>query len=135
MKQKLLYILWGCLGVLCVGLGTLEFSDSLAQMAQILIALVFFLPGGILLYDALEAGDRKGILRIRWISILSLSLTLAALVAFILASARGSSAATWLYDVLILVSCPMVCGQYWLISLFLWACLLSATFAIKKDRK
>ena len=29
-----------------------------------------------------------------------------------------------LYGLLVVISTPMICGQYWLISLFLWACLL-----------
>ena len=31
-----------------------------------------------------------------------------------------------LYYVLVIVSTPMVCGQYWVISLFLWAYLMIA---------
>lgn len=134
MKKTLLYIFWGCMFVLCVGLGTIESPEGLVKLALIGIALVFFVPGGILLYDALTEGDRKGVLRIRWISLASLSLTLIVMVAFILTGARGLPAAQTLYEILILVSCPMVCGQYYLISLFLWACLLSASF-IKMNRK
>lgn len=128
MKEKILYIIWGVMAVLCIGLGTLEATELLLQIPLILIAVMFFVPGGILLYDAVEAGNRKGILRIRWICISSLALTLVGTLAFLLTAARGAAAADWLYDVLIVVSCPMVCGQYWLISLFLWASLLSATF-------
>jgi hypothetical protein len=29
-----------------------------------------------------------------------------------------------LHILLIIVSAPMVCGQYWVLSLFLWACLM-----------
>ena len=29
-----------------------------------------------------------------------------------------------LHCLLVVISTPMICGQYWLISLFLWACLL-----------
>lgn len=134
MKQKLLYIAWGCMAILCIGLGTIETTDIAVRIAQISLAVVFFVPGAILLYDALEAGDRKGILLIRWISIASLSLTLVAMIAFILTAAVGHPAADPLYEVLNLVSCPMLCGQYWLISLFLWSCLFSASF-FKKDRK
>lgn len=134
MKQKLLYIAWGCMAVLCIGLGTIQTTDFWLKVPMICLAVVFFVPGAILLYDALEAGDRKGILRIRLISIASLSLTLVAIIAFMLTAATGSKAADMLYEILVLVSCPMTCGQYWLISLFLWSCLLSASF-FKPDRK
>lgn len=128
MKEKLLYIIWGCMAVLCIGLGTLETTDLLLQVPLAVLAVMFFVPGGMLLYDAVTEGNRKGMLRIRWISILSLSLTVVFLIAFILTAAVGAPAADILYDILILVSCPMICSQYWLISLFLWGCLLSATF-------
>lgn len=128
MKEKLLYIAWGVMAVLCIGLGTLETDQLLIQIPQLLIAIVFFVPPGILLYDALEARNRKGILRIRIISILSLVLTMAFLLAFFLTAMHSQEAASWVYEILIVVSCPMVCSQYWLVSLFLWACLLFATF-------
>ena len=134
MKQKILYIAWGCMAALCVGLGTIEATNLSLKIPMICLAVVFFVPGAILLYDALEAGDRAGVLRIRWISVLSLSLTLVTMVAFILTAAVGHKAADVLYDLLILVSCPMICGQNWLIGLFLWSCLFSASF-FKKDRK
>lgn len=133
MKKLLLYSLWGCLFVLCVGLGTIQVTDTLVKTALLLIGVVFFVPGAILLYDAKTTGDRKGILTIRWISITSLTLTLGALLAFLLTSSRGIEAADVLFEVLILVSSPMICSQYWLVSLFLWSCLLSATF-IKTPR-
>ena len=134
MKKKLLYILWGCMAVLCIGLGTLETEDLLLQIPLAALSVMFFVPGGFLLYDAITGGDRKEVLRIRWISIASLALTVISLLAFTMTAAVGAAAADLLYDVLILVSCPMVCSQYWLISLFLWSCLLSATF-INTNRK
>ena len=134
MKQKLLYIAWGCMAILCIGLGTIETTKLGMIVPMICLSVVFFVPPAILLYDALEAGHRAGVLRIRWISLASLALTLASLIAFILTAAVGHKAADVLYEVLIIVSCPMVCGQYWLISLFLWSCLFSASF-FKKDRK
>jgi len=50
------------------------------------------------------------------------------LLAFFLTAMHSQEAASWVYEILIVVSCPMVCSQYWLVSLFLWACLLFATF-------
>ena len=134
MKKKLLYIIWVCMAVLCIGLGTLETEDLLLQIPLAVLAVMFFVPGGFLLYDALTGGDRKEVLRIRWISVISLALTAVFLIAFVMAAAVGAAAADFLYDMLMIVSCPMVCGQHWLISLFLWSCLLSATF-LRKDRK
>lgn len=136
MKKLILYSLWGCLFVICVGLGTIQTTDTMVKTALLLISIAFFVPGLLLLYDAKTEGDRKGVLTIRWISITSLTLTLGALLAFLLTSSRGFDAAEVLYEVLILVSSPMICSQYWLVSLFLWSCLLSATFVkTPRDQK
>lgn len=134
MKAKLLYPVWGAMAVLCIGLGTLEAENLWMQLAQLAIGLMFFVPGGLILYNAFSQGSRKGVLAIRWISGLSLALTLVNLVAFFITAGRGDAAADWLYELLILVSCPMICCQYWVVSLFLWACLFGASF-LKKDRK
>ena len=133
MKEKLLYIAWGCLYILCVGLGTISEAQGLLKLALMMISVVFFVPGIILLYDSVTAGDRKGVLRIRWICIASLALTVAGLAGFLASGASGSEETVNLaYEVLILVSSPMACSQFWLLSLFLWGCLLSATFLGKK---
>ena len=134
MKKAILYIAWGCMAVLCIGFGTLESEELLIRICLTALSVVFFVPGTFLLYDAMTGGDRKEVLRIRWISIASLALTLVFLIAFILTAAVGAEAADALYDILLVVSCPMICSQYWLISLFLWSCLLSATF-LKSNRK
>ena len=135
VKTKVLYSIWAVLYILCVGLGTFEVNQVAMKVALIAIAVVFFVPGVMLLGDAFSRGDRKGVLRIRIISAVSLGLTLVTMVCFLLAAIAYSSAAAVLYEVLILVSAPMVCGQYWLISLFLWACLLSASFCKKPKKK
>lgn len=132
LKTKILYSIWAALYILCVGLGTLTVTDTMMKVALIIIAVAFFVPGVLLLGDAISRGDRKGILRIRIISAISLFLTLVALIGFFLTAATQNPAADVLYEVLIFVSAPMVCSQYWLVSLFLWGCLLSASFYKKQ---
>ena len=126
MKQKILYMIWGCLYVLCVGMGTLEDPQGFGKWVLVALAVIFFVPGGLLLYDALQARDRRGVRRIRRICMLSLGLTLAALVANFCTIKASEAVGETLYDILNLVSAPMLCGQYWILSLFLWACLLFA---------
>lgn len=127
--NKILYATWGGLYILCVGLGLLESATGVMKAALVVISLVFFVPGGLLLYRAHSAGDRKGILRIRWICVASLGLTTLALMVLIVCAAfLSETGVNVAYDVLALVSAPMLCGQYRIMSLFLWGCLLSATF-------
>ena len=134
MKKTILYIIWLCMAILCIGLGTLEAEEPVLQISLAAIGIMFFAPPAILVYDALESRDRKEVLRLRLISILSLSLTVLNLIAFFLTAAVGAKSADFLYDLLIALSCPMICCQYWFISLFLWGGLLSATF-FKINRK
>lgn len=131
MKKIALYSIWMCMYILCIGLAYIQNPPAATKVALVVIALLFFVPGGILLWDALKAHDQKELLRIRVISIVSLSLTLIAFVANLMSIAAPKAVGDALYDVLILVSSPMVCSQYWIISLFLWACLLSASFPRK----
>lgn len=128
MKNKILYCLWAAWYILCVGLGSFDEPEGILKIAMLVIALCFFVPGGLLLWDAKKRGNRRGVLAIRWISAASLLLTLIFLPAFLIAGTNGRDTANLLYEVLILVSSPMICSQYWFLSMFLWACLLSASF-------
>ena len=127
--NKWLYCGWGVLYVLCVALGLLQTTELIIRIALLIISLIFFLPGAMLLYNGLKHGDRKTVLQVRWISIASLVLTLLGLIALFLCAASGSEAAVDIaFEALLVVSAPMVCSQYWVVSLFLWSCLLSASF-------
>ena len=128
MKAKLLYSVWGCFYILCVGLGFIPNAEGFVRVLLILVGVLFFVPGVILLYDGMRTGNRRRILQIRWISIASLSLTLLALVASFLTVNSSAAVGNAMYEILVLVSAPMICCQYWVLSMFLWACLLMATF-------
>lgn len=128
MKKTVLYSIWGAMYVLCVGLAYIQNPPTASKVALVVISLLFFVPGIILLWDAFKIRDRKGIMQIRIISAVSLGLTMIALVANLLSISAPQAIGDTLYDLLILVSAPMICGQYWIVSLFLWACLLSASF-------
>ena len=128
MKKTVLYSIWAAMYILCVGLAYIQNPPTASKVALAVIAVLFFVPGAILLWDAKQGNDKSGILRIRIISIVSLSLTLIAFIANLLSIRASQAVGDALYDLLILVSAPMVCGQYWILSLFLWSCLLSASF-------
>ena len=127
MREKILYGCWAGLYILCVGLGTIEEPAGLGKAVMVLLSVLFFLPGAMLLHDGQRAGDRKAVRRIRWIALGSLVLTLALLVANFCAVHASEAVGQALYDILLLVSAPMICSQYWMLSMFLWACLLFAS--------
>ena len=127
-KEILSYCLWLCLYILCVGLGTVEEVSGVGKVLFIMTSVIFFLPGAYILYLGQREKDRKILLRVRIIAICSLALTVIVFCVNVLAIRFSAEVGKNLYDLLNLVSAPMFCAQYWILSLFLWACMLSASF-------
>lgn len=128
MKEKITYGLWACLYVLCVWLGMVDQPEGIGKVIFSLIAVLFFIPGGLLLGWGIREKNKKAVKTVRIIAILSLSLTLVLLVANFCSVLLPETAGNVLYTLLVVVSAPMVCSQYWVVSLFLWACLLMGSF-------
>lgn len=133
MNQKYLFALWGGLFALCAALGFIPQPAGALKVLMTLLSLAFFAPGALLLYHSRRTGNRLIAVLVRNLSAASLILT-AVLIIMNFLSALGST--FWgnvLYSVLVIVSSPMVCSQYWALSLFFWACLMiSATKLAKK---
>ena len=133
MKERVLYISWAVLYAICAALGFYGEATGFGKVLFVLTALIFFLPGIGLLILGYRDRNRKILHRVRIISVVSLVLTLCFLVAN-MAVAAAETTNKLLHVLLALVSAPMLCGQYWAMSLFLWACLLFATF-IKQPKE
>ena len=127
MKTRILYITWAGLYGVCAALGFIPVASGVGKALFLLTSLIFFIPPGILVYDAVTTGSRKVLCQLRVLSACSLGLTLALLIANIFAVNASAAVGQVLHGCLVLVSAPMFCSQYWLISLFLWACLLMVT--------
>lgn len=124
MNRKSLFALWGVMFVLCAALGFVSGPENLTKALLVLAGLCFFVPGFALVAQAKNSGDLHTLALIRNLAALSLSLT-ALLLMLNFLSVRGSDAlGNVLHAVLVIVSAPMMCGQYWVVSLFLWACLM-----------
>ena len=130
-KEIVSYCVWLCLYILCVGLGTVEQIQGIGKVLFILTSLIFFLPGSYLLYLGHKEQNKPILVRVRIISICSLALTVIVFCANVIAVSASKEVGRTLYDVLNLVSAPMFCAQYWIISIFCLACLLSASFMKK----
>ena len=131
MKKRILYGLWAFLYALCASLSFIPEPAESLQVAMTLLSLAFFVPGTVLLVDAFRNKDKKGIFTLRLISLVSLGLTTVAYICNLLSATASDAAGTVLYYVLLVVSAPMVSMGFELLSLFLWACLLFATFVSK----
>ena len=129
MNKKTLFILWGALFVLCAVLGFLPEPGGMVKGAMTAASLLFFLPPFLLLCRA----DRNTSLLIRNLSALSLGVTLVTLILNFVLAVSSETLGNILHYVLVVVSAPMVASGYWVLSLFLWACLLMVS--LKKLRR
>ena len=118
MKNKLIYILWCVLFIICAGLGFIPEPSGLKTA----LSLLFFLPPAVLLYR----GTREAVKLVTWLAALSLLTTMVLLVGNVLSVGGSEALGTALYYLLVIVSSPMISSGYWALSLFLWACLLIA---------
>ena len=136
MKNKHLYSIWGCLFIICALLGFIPAPEGLLKTLLVLVAAAFFVPGWILYYRSAKNMDLFSLRIIRTICFLSLGTTLLFLVLIFLSAGNPNISGAFLYGLLIIFSSPMVCAQYWVVSLFLWACLLFASISsISKIKK
>ena len=128
MKEKLLYLNWACLFVMCVGFGTIVQRSVAGHIILMLLSLIFFVPGIILVYDGLKNDNKKMLRRVRIISLTSLFLTLSTIILNILLVRASEAVGNALNDILIVVSAPMFCCYWRGIGPFLWACLFISSF-------
>ena len=127
MRNKTLWILWANAYFLCALLGFVPNPQGAIYALMVAAAVLFFLPPGILLYRAAKANDRKTLSRLRLISILWLSLTLLLIIINLATVGASAAMGTALYYFLVFFSSPMVCGQIWVLSLFLFALMLTTS--------
>ena len=120
MNKKALFVLWGGLFILCSGLGFLPRPQGVVKGMMTALSVLFFLPPLLLLWKA----DRQTSLLIRNLSAMSLGITLITLILNFVLAVSSETLGNILHNILAVVSTPMICSGYWVMSLFLWACLL-----------
>ena len=135
MKKTALYIAWFCLFLATVILGSVEPGSKAVKIVMIALSVAFFIPPGILLYQGISRGDRAQVVLLRYISAASLGVTFLLLIANFLSTGLSQGAGDFLYALLIILSAPMVCSQFWVISLFAWACILMTTIMYCPKKK
>ena len=136
MKKRKLILAWYSLLLVCAVLGFLPEPEGFWKFLCITMSITPFIPSGLLLKWAHDRKDKQTIRQVRNISIVSLVLTV---VLFCLNVASALMPEIWgaiFYVVLVICSTPMVCAQYYALSLFGWACLMwtSITLLGKRHR-
>lgn len=133
MKQKILIALWGGMFIICAILGFIP--DPMEPMARFRTACLFgfFLMPALLVLDARKSKNRNLLRVIRNLAASSLVLTAVLLIANFASVAASETMGDVLYILLVILSCPMYCADWWVVSLFFWACLLIVT--IRESKK
>ena len=127
MKKSTLYAAWAVLFILCAGLGFIPNPTGVLRFLMTALSVIFFAPPAMLTYLAAAEGDVRTLRLVRNLSILSLAVTMVVLVLNVLCAVYSEILGNILHMILIIVSSPMICSGYWVVSLFLWACLLMVT--------
>ena len=127
MKKIILTIVWAALYAVCVGLGFVSNPTAGEKAVLVALSIGFFVPPYWLYFLGRKEESRKTHLILRLISAIILILTLILLIGNFLSVYFSPEVGLVLYVLLVMFSAPMMCGQYWALSLFLWACLLFLT--------
>ena len=135
MTKTAWFTVWSGLFILCAGLGFIPEPTGLLKFLLTGLSIGFFVPPAMVLYTAREEKDKSAIRLVRNLAAASLVLTVVTLVCNFLSLMAPESVGNILYVVLVIVSAPMVCSQYWVLSLFLWACLLMVSLNLLKKKK
>ena len=133
MNKKMLYTLWAVFFILCAGLGFIPEPAGFGKFCLVILSVIFFLPPAALLRQAREKGDAAAIQTVRNLAFASLVLTILLIIANFMTFAASEFLGDLLYILLCIVSAPMVCAQYWVLSLFGWACLMIWANSLLKE--
>lgn len=135
-KDKgILKALWAGMFVLCALLGFVPQPTGANKWLLLAFGILFFLPPILLFYQGYKTKDLKLLKLIQKISISSLASTVVLLVINMLSMLAPEAVGNALYFILVVVSTPMICCQYWFVSLSSWAILLWCTIVFLREMK
>ena len=124
MNRTSFYTVWAGIFILCAGLGFIPAPAGFLKFLLIGLTLGFFAVPGWFLTWLDKRGDKLHIRIVRNLALASLSMTIGLILLNFVSFMASEAVGNLLHILLIIVSAPMICGQYWVLSLFLWACLL-----------
>ena len=124
MNTTAYYALWAGMYILCAGLGFIPEPAGFGKVCLMVLSIGFFVPPACLLRRASEEKNSMDILLVRNLAVASLVLTVVLIIGNFMSMLAPEAVGIVLYTLLVIVSAPMICSQYWVISLFFWACLM-----------
>ncbi len=132
MNSILLKVLWAGMFIVCSVLGFLPEPEGVTKVLLVILSVAFFIPPGLLLWQAWRTGDRKEMKLLKLLSICSLGITLVLMVGNLLSVLASALVGDILYGALVILGTPLICGQYWALGPGLWAALLFSTIEVEK---
>lgn len=129
MYYTVLYSLWAVLFAVTAAMGFIPSPEGTTKLICQLMAGAFFIPGWMILAKANKDEAPKHKLVVRNLCIASLSATIVLMVLNILSAAWSETVGNALHAALTIVSAPMICGQGYLMGLFMWGCLLMGSMS------
>ena len=131
--KSILKAQWAGMFILCALLGFVPQPTGANKWLLMCFGILFFLPPILLLYQGFKTKDRKLLKLMRKLSAISLISTVVLLMANMLSMLAPQAVGDVLYFLLVVASAPMVCCQYWFISLSGWAIVLWCTIVFLRD--
>ena len=121
-KKSFVCVVWAVWYLLCLFLCMGAEPAGMGKVPFVVVGITAYVPPFYLLY--LSKKDRKTIKTVQIISAASLASFVVLFVLTLLSVKWGASAGRVL-DYLVKIFCaPIICGQFWVVGLFLWASLL-----------
>ena len=118
-KKSVIYVVWAVWYVICLCLSLGKTPIGWAKAPFVLVGLLFYVPPFYLLF--LDKKNKKTVKLLRGISTASL-VVFAVLYALNILSVNWSvTTGRVLYYLLAVFSAPILCGQFFVLGLFLWA--------------
>lgn len=131
MKTKRLWLTWLYMFALCAVLGFIPEPYGLVKALLVIAAVCFFIPGMLLLLK----GDKKTTKRVMLISGLFLVLSMGMIIFNFASALLPPVWGTVSYILMGILANPILCGQYWILSLFGWALLLAGGLFQRMEKR
>ena len=129
LRYDRLYMIWGGLFALTALLGLL-FPGAAGFGRALLLGCTagFFLPPWLILTKARAEGSKRQLRLVRYLALASLVMTMVLFCAGILSVRFGEALGNVVHVLMSVICAPLMCGNYYVLPMFLWATLLVGSF-------
>ena len=133
LRYDRLYMLWGGLFALTALLGLVfPGATGFGRVLLLICTVGFFLPPWLILTKAKDAGDKRNLRLVRYLALGSLVMTMVLFCAGILSVRFGEGLGNVVHVLMTIICAPLMCGNYYVLPMFLWATLLVGSFQNRK---